>query len=98
MCSGCWEEYDSPSEDSPEIRRAVELIELIYREGDGVGTPLHCELDDWNIGDGFWTPWEDGRPYVTDEVWNAAVELGTLMKSLPVSSRASALARKRGYV
>ena len=76
----------------------MELIDLIYREGDGVGTPLHVELDDWNLEDHFWTPWGEGRSYVSEEVWDAAVELGALMKSLPVSARASALARERGYV
>ena len=100
MCQGCWEEYGSPTDDSPEIRRAAYLIDLIY-ETEVTGAPLHVELDDWNIDDDCWVPYPPARDegWLEDpSKWDVAVELCELMKAMSLRERASAMARGHGYL
>lgn len=97
MCRTCWNERGSPAEDSPEIRRAMELVASIY-ETEHTGCPLHVALDDWNLEDQHWEPWGGPEDLNDPTKWNVAVELAELMKSLPLSARASALARLDGFI
>ena len=48
MCRSCWDEAGQPAIDTPEVRRAVRLIEDVFHES-GVGGKLHIVIDDWNV-------------------------------------------------
>lgn len=95
MCRDCWEDYGSPAHTSPDIARAVTLLQHIDRY-EVVGLPLHVEIDDWNIG-GTWQVYEDCE-LQEESSWAVARELATLMNRLPVADRAAAMARADGFV
>lgn len=57
MCVSCWDEAGRPSNWSPDIARALDLVRELY-EIHAVGGPLHVVLDDWNI-DGEIKPYYD---------------------------------------
>lgn len=96
-----WEEYGSPTDWNPKVKRALELIRAIY-EYESVGGPMHAELDDWNI-DGVITPYPYTpsmyvEPDEADEVRAAVAELIPLLNTMTIDERVSALARYWGYL
>lgn len=94
MCINCWQEHGSPVHTSPAIEQAAELIRGIY-ETEPVGSPLHAELDDWNI-EGSWKPYRDREDLDDPGAWDLAVELCVVMNGMPVRDRAAALYRAEG--
>ena len=97
MCRDCWVDAGSPGHRSPDIDRAVVLIDRIYST-EPTGAPLHVELDDWNL-DVTWSPYAEGRDSLSDPpAWDAAIELAELMNHLPISDRAAAVAWAQGYI
>lgn len=49
MCGSCWAEAGSPTDTGPLGERVIELIGALYVHCP-TGGPLHCELDDYNLG------------------------------------------------
>lgn len=106
MCIDCWEDHGRTTLDTPEVRRAVELIATIYRYH-AVGSPFHVELDDWNIDTtrAFTEPYPPIDELEVDDVDDvelaeykaAARELQSLMIGMSVEARASALALRDGF-
>lgn len=96
-----WEEYGSPTDWNPKVKRALELIRAIYQY-EPVGGPMHAELDDWNI-QGEITPYPyTPYPYLTEdeveEVRAAVTELVPLLNTMTINERVSALARHWNYL
>jgi hypothetical protein len=97
MCDSCWKRYGSPNVDSPNSRRAEELIRIIY-DHSPVGVPFHVELDDWNLRTGPLEPyWGDDESEYEAEHVEAAKALSALTAKMSVEELASALARCDGY-
>lgn len=97
MCITCWKEYGGHSHTSPEIEKAVKLIHKIWDDNE-VSMPLHTEIDDWNI-EAVWEPWPEHKPpVVSQDAWDAAVELSALMNSFPIEDRCAAMARADYYI
>jgi len=99
MCLGCYAEAGFPKLVSPTTKRIVELSEKVY-EFSCVGGNLHCELDDWNLEDGFF---EDAelKPYdpnVRAEQLAAERECYAALKAATEEERYSALALRDGYL
>jgi hypothetical protein len=95
MCKDCWD-AESERIDSPAVRRAAELIQIVY-EYHPVAGGLHVILDDWNIEDGYLA---GGRfPWETDTPGQIAAEEACLeaLRALTEEERASALAIYDGY-
>jgi hypothetical protein len=102
-----WQEYGSPTDWNPKVKRALELIRAIY-EHEPTGGPLHVILDDWNIEDGdVRLAANEGAPYTpssfveedeAEEVRVAVAELVPLLGEMTVPERASALARHWGHL
>lgn len=95
MCRTCWEEHGSPTNRSPTIDKAVQLIYIIYEDNE-VGMPLHTALDDWNI-ETKWERWSDHQDAVSEIAWEAAGDLCDIMNAMTIEDRASALAYASAY-
>jgi hypothetical protein len=93
MCETCWEKYGSPTIFSAKVLDAVRLIEKV----DGLTANLHCQLDDWNLEDEYWTEYYNRMPYFSQQQIEAEKECFEFMKSLSLSERASALGLYDGY-
>ena len=99
MCGSCWESEGSPNEVTPETDRLVELINKLY-ETQETGTPLHCELDDWNVYHDVIQPsyvYRKQEEYTSEE---RAItdEIAAIMNRMTVPQRLSALARHEGLI
>jgi hypothetical protein len=95
MCYGCWEEAGKPQINTPAVREAARLAEVVY-EHSCVGGNLHITLDDWNVED---SSLEFCRGSIRDNVNEGdaeqlAAELACLeaFAKLTVEERYSALA------
>lgn len=98
MCANCWEERFAKAQiDNGAVRTAVKAIANVYDHG-CCGGNLHCEVDDWNIEDGFFTgDFKPCDPNVPEEQLAAEQMCYDLLKSLSEAERASALALYDGY-
>jgi hypothetical protein len=96
VCRTCWEKNGGHSHTSPEIEKAVVLIHRIWEDNE-VSMPLHVQIDDWGI-EGVWEPWPDHKDAVSEDCWNAAVELSALMNSLSIEDRCAAMGRADYYI
>jgi hypothetical protein len=98
MCCGCYMEYGSPTLESPEIWKGVDLVKQLY-EFTGAGGNCHIVTDDWNLEDhsiefclnevsngGF----ADEYGYIdSPEQLKVEREILDLMKSMSLDERAS---------
>lgn len=108
MCEQCWNEMDKPTAWNPNIKRALELVRIIY-ETEAAGGPMHIVLDDWNIEDhdleccrieSFQDPaaiaaMADG---ISSHAVEATIQLVPLMLRMPIEERAATLAYYDGFV
>lgn len=95
MCEGCYKELGSPDERSTALDKvmlAKKLIEAVYSLS-AVGGSLHCQLDDWNLDDAFFTA--DSRRSVVGFVDLACFDV---LQELTIPQRATALALYDGYL
>jgi hypothetical protein len=97
MCRSCWEEAGAPDHRTPDIDRAVHLINQIYRT-EPTGCPLHVELDDWNVHDpAAFAPYGDPEDLEDPAAWDLAVELCVLLNRMPETDRYAALGHADRY-
>lgn len=101
MCAGCWiDRFESAKIDNDAVREAAKAIALVYEQEGGIcGGNLHCEIDDWNIEDGFFKnkEFEPYNPDVPIEQLLAEQACFDQLKALSEAERASALALYDGY-
>lgn len=100
MCEKCWSEYGSPATWNANIKRALDLVRIIY-ETECTGAPLHVVLDDWNLEDGHIVIYEEslsGPDAVSAHAAQAAKELVPLFLAMPVEERAATLAYHGGFI
>ena len=89
MCRGCWEEYGSPSTDTPLVRYAAETVKDLYG-AHPAGGALHIVVDDYNVEDEHLQMVED---QCLDGLEAACL---TALKALSEDERASAIALHGG--
>lgn len=98
MCFDCYERYGRPRIVTEATILAADLIAKVYTFS-CVGGNLHCELDDWNIDDGFFDgefdPWDET---VSVEQLEAERSCFNALKPMTLDERASALAIFDGYI
>lgn len=104
MCCGCWEEYGKPQINDGQVQAAALLVWHLEREGIPSLGPLHIHIDDWNIEDEFFVEpienvpgWETLSPNLTDGERDIVRKLYSLLASMTVQQRASALALNEGF-
>lgn len=100
MCNGCWENFESPKILNEKVKKAVRLIEKVYKYN-GAGGNLHVVLDDWNIEDcHVFTDFND--KYIEEHKesegqYKAEKECIAQLRLMNEKERASALAIYDGY-
>ena len=103
MCVECWEDLGSPKLDTPKVREAGALIARLYEEISFVGSPMHVQLDDWNIDGSFFSGdtlrdiYQPDYQTLDDEQRALVLETHAAMCALSEDERASALALESGY-
>lgn len=101
MCSTCWSQNGSPKIVNYKVLEVVGLIKKIY-EYSSTGGNLHIVLDDWNI-DLKSIDWclKNALKLNIHEAGLEELELerkcATLLRSMPLKERASALALNDGF-
>lgn len=83
------EDTTPPPDTEAVINRAAELINLIYQH-EPTGTPLHTEIDGWNIG-GVWELRHGPHDLNDFDSWDRAVELAAIMNGLGLKDRETAM-------
>ena len=109
MCWECWAEDGYPSQTSPAIQRAAQLVRKVYGHWP-TGGPMHVVIDDWNLDDGsvrgcrdaeprhyYPQPYDAGPPENFGKAMTAARELADLLLAMPEPDRAAALAHFEGW-
>lgn len=108
MCGSCWEQLGCPVLFDTEIEECARLINELY-ELCPTGGPLHCELDDMNLGALQITPMyaipasaNGMRKAIEDdyseEVHRICDRIAELMNGMTEGQRASAVAHHEGWV
>lgn len=87
MCKACYKRYGNPRVMTPRARSAASLIGA----ADWASLELHLQIDDWNLGDEFFS--EDAAP--KNEVSRRCFDA---LKECSVDERATALAIASGYI
>jgi hypothetical protein len=100
MCMSCWEREDSPTIDTPAVRRAAAAVRALHDEF-CTGGYLHIVVDDWNLEDGNLNFCERVLRADEDRIGTAGLALhGNCLRALrPLSEeeRSSALALAEGF-
>jgi len=98
MCYQCWQKNGAPQIVNQKVKRAVELITDLYDES-LTGGLLHVQVDDYNLGDHFFT--EDAMQPAADlferEPTPTEQALFDLMRGMSEPERYSAVALNDGF-
>jgi hypothetical protein len=102
MCKGCYYDSGAPTMIPDNAAEIVDAIRALYAHPRGaVGGPLHVELDDWNIEDGFWEPWS-GEGHLSDPygpgIMTLAQTVADHMLPLSEGQRAAVMALWMGWL
>lgn len=86
MCEDCWEQAGSPEIIFDGFYEVLWAIEKVYRENP-LGGNLHCQIDDYNLGDEHFDGQGEKALETPSEKW-----CFFLLKSLSESERYSVVA------